>query len=737
MNKFDEIIKQLPVQLGDQVLEIANQTINANTLLRVCIVGEFSAGKSSLINALLGENLLPTAREETTALPTFVEYAPTLDFELVNVDGTTESIAPESFALYTTNAPANALCSTLYHPSDWLKDLSLIDLPGLGSQSQRHSDYTTAQIAAADAIVYLLSPRGTTQGDLKTLQTIKNYGKHVTICVSHWDTIEASIAEGEQAPDLTKWQNVIFDAVGLNLPLIGVSKYGHGRDFIIDFLQQTKNSLHLIREQRFIAELQPLLINALGSLNAELEVCNAKNGDEKQTLHNELLKQREALLGLKSELYERSNNDQNQLEQKALQITKKYDTALAGELKKVPLAKQEDWQIFTEKTHQLLQNHVALTAQELTALSNDYGQLNLPTVEIEKFNLNLPPPKTITIEDFIDNSRLSLLQSELERKQREALSEEAKINGLPDVSVDEVNKQLQTLRQERTAIASQELPRVLQAIEGSNAGSQLGKTIGQILDIGLIVFEAPLAILKTASMLAEGSKVVKTVTETANAAKTLVSHPEVMPLVNNLVVNNLGFLEKLSLSYWGEQIGKKYDQPAQTIEMIDPQAQAEQKRILFEQDQKIAAQRAELQRLENLQQERAYTGWALEQNQKEQQLLRDSIQASQAKAEAAKKSAELEQIHQQSALLENYRQQLINQSLLHFDQQTRPMLALLRQTCKNYWHDYVEKSLMDNLQHIEALNVQLQQLPEQKQAVLADLQQQISHVQMVLNGIKG
>lgn len=728
MKIFEEVVEQLPTQLQTDAATIANQTINAKTPLRVCIVGEFSAGKSSLINALLGENLLPSAREETTALPTFIEYAPELGFELVNIDGVSESITAELFALYTVNAPANAVCSTLYHPSDWLKNLSLIDLPGLGSQSQRHSDYTVAQISAADAIIYLLSPRGATQGDLKTLQTIKNYGKHVFIGVSQWDTIEASIAEGEHAPDLIQWQNHISDAVGLVVPLHGVSKFGHGRDAIIAFLAQTKSHLHLIREQRFIAELKPFLTNALGQLNAEQEVCNAKSVEETQALHNALLAQKETLLTLKSELYGRSDADQNKLEQKALQLVQLHSETLAIALGKTPLVKQDDWQIFTDTAHELLQNHVALTAQDLTDLSNSYGQLDLPAVDVQKFNLNLPPPKTIALEDFIDNSRLSLLQSELEQKQRDAIANEAKINALSDVNVDDANQQLRALRAERNEIANQELPRISQTIEGDNSGSQFGRNIGQLLDIGLIVFQPQLALLKLPAMLSSGSKVIAA----AKTAQQIISHPQAAP-----ILNQFGFLEKMSLSYWGEQLGKQYDQPAQTIEVIDPRIEAEQQRALQEQDKQIATQRAELQRLENLQQERAYSGWALEQNQKEQQLLKESIQAAQEKAVTAKKSAELEQIRQQNALLESYRQQLVNQSLLHFDQQTRPMLALLRQTCKGYWLDYVEKALTESLQRIDVLNVQLQQAPEQKQATLTGLQQQISQVQTVLNSIKG
>lgn len=44
--------------------------------IRLVVLGEFSRGKSSLVNALLGIELLPTAVQATTAINTFVRMLP-------------------------------------------------------------------------------------------------------------------------------------------------------------------------------------------------------------------------------------------------------------------------------------------------------------------------------------------------------------------------------------------------------------------------------------------------------------------------------------------------------------------------------------------------------------------------------------------------------------------------------------------------------------------------------------
>ncbi len=728
MNTVQSQLEQLPATLRAEIDAIAGQTINAQAPLKVCVVGEFSTGKSSLINALLGAALLPTAREETTALPTFIEYAPELHVELINTDGARAAITQQQFAEYTVAAPDNALCSVLYYPAPWLNGLTLIDLPGLGSQSQRHSEYTRAQISAADTIIYLLSSRGTTQGDLTTLRRIRQYGKQLMIAVAHWDTVEQSIQDGEHAPDLNEWQAHIAQQTGVDLALVGVSKHGHGRDAIISFLQRTQQSIHAIREQRFHAEIIPLLHNAIGQLNTEQAICAANSVEGYNTLHAELLSQRQTLLTIKSDLYERSNQDLAQLEQHALQLTAEQRAQLHSALNDLPaVTHSDDWQALTEAAYQHLQNQLLAVADALTALSGTYGQLDLPAADIQQFDLRLPPPAAIELEDFIDTSRLDVLQAELAQQQQRAEADQATYNALPVIDLDQPVQKLTALRNERNAIAQQELPPQPQALEGNDNGAKLGKNIGNVLDVALIVFEGPLVIAKALSMLGKSATALKVI----NAATKVVEvaqRPELDPI--------LRFTEKLSLSYWGEQLGRRFDQLPQTVLGVDPQAEAEQRRLLQEQDKQIALQRAELRRLEDLQQQRDQTDWALEQNQKEQHRLKANIDALQEKAAAAHRQAQADAIAQQQALFASYRQQLINQNLLNFDQQTRPMIALLRNACKRYWQDQVDSTLTQRLQTVDTLTAQLQHAPEQKQAVLAKLQTQQADIEAVLNTLE-
>ncbi len=60
------------------------------------------------------------------------------------------------------------------------------------------------------------------------------------------------------------------------------------------------------------------------------------------------------------------------------------------------------WEAFGEQGGMSLNAALANVAGELSRLSSDYGQIDLPETRIAAFNLRLPPPETAEINDFLD-----------------------------------------------------------------------------------------------------------------------------------------------------------------------------------------------------------------------------------------------------------------------------------------------------------------------------------------------
>lgn len=130
----------------------------------VVVVGELSRGKSTLINRLLGAEILPVGSVPTTALLTRVCYAPEPSLVGLGADGSRESIAaaPESWQRLAGGAQeprwATLECGV---PNDWLRSsgIHLFDTPGAGDlESGRIQDVIDA-ISVSDATVIAIDAR--------------------------------------------------------------------------------------------------------------------------------------------------------------------------------------------------------------------------------------------------------------------------------------------------------------------------------------------------------------------------------------------------------------------------------------------------------------------------------------------------------------------------------------------------------------------------------------------------
>ena len=148
--------------------------------LRVAVAGKVKAGKSTLLNALVGEELAPTDAGECTKIVTWYRDGVTYKVMLHPKAGEPRQIP------FTRDAGAIEvdIGSTgaedvdrleVDWPSGALKKMTLIDTPGIGSLSADVSARTTAflspdddRVTPADAVLYLMKHLHTTDLDFLT-----------------------------------------------------------------------------------------------------------------------------------------------------------------------------------------------------------------------------------------------------------------------------------------------------------------------------------------------------------------------------------------------------------------------------------------------------------------------------------------------------------------------------------------------------------------------------------------
>lgn len=134
----------------------------ADSRFYLATVGQFKRGKSTLINALLGESLLPTGVAPVTSAITIVRSGPDLDAHVIFKDGTRSRIGVGELHAFVTEAgnPGNAkrvAAVELFHPAPLLATgLCLVDTPGLGSVFEANAEETRAFVPHIDAALVVL-----------------------------------------------------------------------------------------------------------------------------------------------------------------------------------------------------------------------------------------------------------------------------------------------------------------------------------------------------------------------------------------------------------------------------------------------------------------------------------------------------------------------------------------------------------------------------------------------------
>jgi len=169
-----------------------------NNVFNLVVLGQFKRGKTSLINALLGAEILPTAVVPLTSIATILKYGETLRIRVYFNDGRMTEIRPESLSQYVTEKgnpknEKNVQEVIISYFSPYLKDgVRLIDTPGVGSIYQHNTDVAYQYLPKSDAALFLLSvdqPIG--QAELEFLKDVKEYSNRIFFLQNKADYVDS------------------------------------------------------------------------------------------------------------------------------------------------------------------------------------------------------------------------------------------------------------------------------------------------------------------------------------------------------------------------------------------------------------------------------------------------------------------------------------------------------------------------------------------------------------------
>jgi GTP-binding protein EngB required for normal cell division len=205
--------------------EELREKIRQNTF-NLVVVGQFKRGKTSLINALLGLDILPVAVVPLTSIVTIMTWGEALRIKVHFIDGKVAEIKPENLPEYVTERgnPKNGKAVHevfVTYPSPYLKDgVRLIDTPGVGSIYQHNTDVAYQYLPKSDAALFLLSvDQPMSKAELDFLKDVKEYSNKIFFLLNKADYL--SKQDLEESVEFSR--NALKESLGIDVMLFPVS----------------------------------------------------------------------------------------------------------------------------------------------------------------------------------------------------------------------------------------------------------------------------------------------------------------------------------------------------------------------------------------------------------------------------------------------------------------------------------------------------------------------------------
>lgn len=170
----------------------------------VLIAGEAKRGKSSFINAMIGQNILPVNDKITTAQAFKINHSEDESFFLRFIDGTAKEIKKEELIKYGSQESINkqtGIAEVEGKEIDFIEvntnasflphNITLVDTPGMGSLYASHAYVTNRFVPDADAVIFLMDTnRPVLESEISFLKKIVKITSNIFFVLSKIDTVD-------------------------------------------------------------------------------------------------------------------------------------------------------------------------------------------------------------------------------------------------------------------------------------------------------------------------------------------------------------------------------------------------------------------------------------------------------------------------------------------------------------------------------------------------------------------
>ncbi|SEJ54740.1 Dynamin family protein [Propionispira arboris] len=623
-NKLEQTIVVAKYLDDSKNISILEHMLNTyqNKQFYLPFIGQFSAGKSRLINELLGEKILPVRLTETTSAITEISYGNNA-IVLHMKDGSTDCRElSDLLQIYQGNSELEI--ETIQNIDVALENellqagMILVDTPGLNTIIEQHERFSYEILPYAGAVIYVME-KSLTQTDKRIIENLGKLGIKLIFVRTKIDLIHDTEDELDSVleKDKNTLKSVLADKNDLLYYAVSVEDSSitpadrkmswqafenYLKISLVDNITAVCEVSTQHRLEKICSELQEQLKRKLVAIQSQKEKSIQEieaNLIDVNRLEEDFLDNKKAIaLEQKRKLSKLNSYLIDSTEMKVQQSVHQYENKLQQISDRNELYKNGN-ELMRKDGDLLLaalkKNISVETKQYFSSLKQEYitclqGLASILEVSADMQDVETEQPQDIdSISQYMDEKIYFYQQNLADLK----LLSHKNDNELKNMGLqrDEIEQLLKETAEQKNAASSQinelgpYVPNMIQ-IEGNDDGSKLGRKIGDTLDVAitLAMLFCPATTAsgaaKGAALAGKGAKIVKNVSKVNKILATTRKAVDGVKKVAELVAQRkkekmmetspmeqgkegrLKFLDYLDLGHWGETIGSTFDTPA-------------------------------------------------------------------------------------------------------------------------------------------------------------------------------
>ncbi len=221
-----DIVRQFGLTSLHPTLRAYEVLQSGDAPLDVAVLGQFKSGKSSLLNAVLGETVFPVGAVPVTAVVTRASAGPKRVVRVTHQNGSVEDVEPGRLSEFVTEAenPGNrrrVAAVDVFTPAlGDLPGVRLVDTPGLGSVLAHNTEATRAWMPnVAVALIAVSAERPLSDEDRRLVAEARQLAPRVVVLLTKVDLL----TDGERAEVTAFLDRALLGSFGTAVPVLPFS----------------------------------------------------------------------------------------------------------------------------------------------------------------------------------------------------------------------------------------------------------------------------------------------------------------------------------------------------------------------------------------------------------------------------------------------------------------------------------------------------------------------------------